>query len=550
MVMKKILLLLVLSFTTPTYSQLFEAWVNSYNGPGNNSDIGKSVSRGDSGNVYVTGHSNNPVTFYDIVTIKYNEAGIKQWERVFNGPGSDVDYAACMLTDEFENVYVAGYTFNAGSQYDYVILKYNWNGNLEWSRIYNGPGNGIDQARSLFVDNSGSVYVTGHSYGGSGVSYDYATVKYSWDGNLQWVKRYNGPVSTVDGANAVYVDGSQNVYVTGQSSGDGSSYDAATVKYGADGTELWSLRYNGVANDIDMGFFVSSGGQGTIVIAGYSRGMGSDYDYVTIKIDESGNELWTQRYNGPLNKQDFPTDLLVDASGNVYVTGVADSDISEIYSNYATIKYNAAGVPQWAAIYNGPGNGKDSAASIALDDTGNVFVTGKSLGSGTSSDYATIKYTSSGVQDKVARYNGTGNKNDGANSISVDKFGNVYVTGTSFGSGGNDDHVTLRYSYVSGVNDPNGFVADNFILHQNYPNPFNPSTVIEYEVPAGSSGKFVQLNVYDVSGKLVASLVNKNQGYGSYSVSFNGSSLSSGVYLYNLVADGKVFQSKRMILSK
>jgi hypothetical protein len=72
--------------------------------------------------------------------------------------------------------------------------------------------------------------VTGGSVG-LGTSYDYAPIKYDSDGNQVWVVRYDGPASGADGANAIAVDQTGNVYVTGNSEGIGTGYDYATVKY-------------------------------------------------------------------------------------------------------------------------------------------------------------------------------------------------------------------------------------------------------------------------------------------------------------------------------
>jgi len=86
---------------------------------------------------------------------------------------------------------------------------------------------------------------------------------------------------------------------------------------------------------------------------------------------------------------------------------------------------------EWVARYNGPGNSNDNAWSLAVDGSGNVYVTGSSDVSGTGRDYATVKYNSSGVQQWVARYNGPGNSSDNARSLAVDGSGSVYVTGES-----------------------------------------------------------------------------------------------------------------------
>ncbi|MGB5893974.1 MAG: T9SS type A sorting domain-containing protein, partial [Ignavibacteriaceae bacterium] len=94
----------------------------------------------------------------------------------------------------------------------------------------------------------------------------------------------------------------------------------------------------------------------------------------------------------------------------------------------------------------------------------------------------------------------------------------------------------------------------SFVLYQNYPNPFNPTTSIRYEI---TSRQFVNLKVYNVLGKEVATLVNREQNPGSYSVNFDASNLSagnqglsSGVYFYMLKAGSEFVQTRKMILIK
>ncbi len=83
-------------------------------------------------------------------------------------------------------------------------------------------------------------------------------------------------------------------------------------------------------------------------------------------------------------------------------------------------------------------------------------------------------------------------------------------------------------------------------MKDNYPNPFNPSTTINYQLAANG---FTSLKIYDVLGKEVATLVNEKQDAGTYSVQWNASVYSSGVYFYKLQSNGFV-QTKRMILTK
>lgn len=83
-------------------------------------------------------------------------------------------------------------------------------------------------------------------------------------------------------------------------------------------------------------------------------------------------------------------------------------------------------------------------------------------------------------------------------------------------------------------------------LYQNYPNPFNPMTTIRYDLPKDSK---VRLVIYDITGREVKTLVNKEQKAGKYEVKFNGSSLASGVYVYRLQA-GEYFKVQKMSLIK
>lgn len=89
-------------------------------------------------------------------------------------------------------------------------------------------------------------------------------------------------------------------------------------------------------------------------------------------------------------------------------------------------------------------------------------------------------------------------------------------------------------------------VPGEFMLFQNYPNPFNPSTLISYELRVTS---YVTINVYDISGKLIRSIVNKQQTPGKYSVNFSSGELSSGIYFYRLSA-GSFSDTKTMVLIK
>jgi uncharacterized delta-60 repeat protein len=430
--MKKKTLILILLFITFIFAQ---EWVARYNGPGNGWDEAKAIAVDNNGNVYVTGGSYGQGTSYDYATIKYNANGQQLWIARYNGPGNSTDEATAIAVDNNGNVYVTGHSVGGGG-YEYATIKYTTEGQIEWvARNYPGT------AYAIAVDNNGNVYVTG-ACNASGIS-DYGTIKYNSLGQLQWAANYNGPGNYSDSATAIAVDNNGNVYVTGGSYGQGTSYDYATIKYNANGQQLWIARYNGPGNGEDVATAIAVDNNGNVYVTGFSDGQGTERDYATIKYNSNGQELWVARYNGPGSWGDEATAIAVDNNGNVYVTG---GSYGVTCSDYATIKYNANGQELWVRRYNGPGY-YDEATAIAVDNNGNVYVTGYSDGQGTY-DYATIKYNSEGQVLWVARYNGPGNGWDGARAIAVDNNGNVYVTGGSYGQGTSSDYATIKYREV------------------------------------------------------------------------------------------------------
>ncbi len=422
-----------------------EQWVRRYNAPDNLQDEANSVSVDASGNVYVTGLSEGSGTYWDYATIKYNTNGIEQWVKRYNGPASSYDFASSIAIDASGNVYVTGTSYGFPPFTFYATIKYNTNGVEQWVRRYIGPGYSNDGANSIAVDASGNVYVTGKSYG-AGTNSDYATIKYNTNGVEQWVRRYNGQGNDWDINTSLAADSFGNVYIIGKRNDLGEYSDYVLVKYDVNGIEKWVRTYNGPGNYSDKASAIALDAFGNIYITGNSDGIGTIEDYATIKYNSDGIEQWVRRYNGQGNAWDFATSIAVDASGNVYVTGYSYG--SNTFNDYATIKYSTNGVLQWVRRYNGPINSNDNAASIGIDSSGNVYVTGSCSVDplNLSKDYLTIKYNTNGVEQWVRNYNGSGNEYDVATSIAVDASGNVYVTGYSYSSSTQIDYATIKYN--------------------------------------------------------------------------------------------------------
>jgi hypothetical protein len=238
------------------------------------------------------------------------------------------------------------------------------------------------------------------------------------------------------------------------------------------GCEAWSTAYDGPANGLDTSrnfdyavhSVVLSPDDSRVFEIGYSWGGdpasgGTHYDFITIAHDATtGSRLWTARYNGPGNSQDQALSIAASPDGRrVYVTGTSIGDGTSY--DYATVAYDAAsGAQLWVSRYNGSGNAADQAWSLAVSPDGRrVFVTGYSWGGdpaagGTHYDYATVAYDAdTGSQLWVTRYNSSSNKEDRARWIAVSPDGErVYVTGKSVDLVTDADYATIAYNAVTG----------------------------------------------------------------------------------------------------
>ena len=176
------------------------------------------------------------------------------------------------------------------------------------------------------------------------------------------------------------------------------------------------------------------------------NGKGENKDYITIKYGFKGQLLWGSRYYGSANSTDIPKAIAVDNDGNVYVTGESMGMNSNL--DFVTIKYNSSGNEQWRERYDG-GN-IDIPQAITIGPDGNIYVSGSSIGTGTYYDFITIKYSKSGQLQWIQRYNDAVNGKDSVVSMAVDKSGNIYVAGTSDSTNSLHTYVLIKYGPSGG----------------------------------------------------------------------------------------------------
>lgn len=448
--MKKLLLILMVAFCYNTVSAQVTAvqqWVQYYNGPDSLNDASSSIDV--NGNVYVSGASQVPPytpLIYKITTIKYSPSGVQQWIATYDSISNASFKSIAMKVDASSNVYVTGSVIN--NQFnpttDIIVLKYDSTGTLLWASMYAYPYGKSDEPKAIALDQSGNVYVTGFVSDSSTVSYtgiskEFVTLKFNSAGIQQWVKHYSDNAKLDDIANDISVDNSGNVYVTGFSWNSISSRDIVTIKYNSNGVQQWLKKYDG-GND-DFANKLALDNLNNIYVTGSSKYLTSE-DYITIKYDNSGAQQWIAFYNGTGNSTDIAKDIAIDNNGQIIVTGSSTSSVTGL--DYATVKYDSNGNQLWVATYNGTGNGADDASSLSLDVLGNIYITGQSAGISTGIDYATVKYAISGIEQWAIRFDGVAHSSDIATDIKVTSIGEVYVTGYSY-NGTDYDFATVKY---------------------------------------------------------------------------------------------------------
>ena len=396
---------------------------------------------------------------------------------------------------------------------DYYTAKYaGTNGALLWEQRYDGPANGNDEARSVVMDASGNVFVTGESDGGASRA-DFYTAKYAAaDGALLWGQRYNASTPNYAFPRAVAMDASGNVAVTGTAYNESdhgalSEGDYYTAKHAAtDGALLWTRRYDGPADGEDWAEALALDSSGNVFVTGFSL-YGSNIAYTAKYAALDGALLWEKHSDGGGQA------MAVDGSGNVVVTGIS---LNGNTTDYYTAKYAATdGALLWEHRYNGPATGNDEAVAVALDRSGNVAVTGRSASASVTNrgsihslhDYYTAKYAATdGTLLWEKRYNGPANSDDQATAMVIDGHGNVVVTGKSAGSAAVTNehgffHVTYDYCTAK-------YAAEDGALlwEKRYNGPANGDDVV-HAVAADGAGNIV------VTGRSVSSSATNAGGF-------------------------------------
>jgi len=483
-----------------------------------------------SGNVFTSG--NDGVAPYGFVTIKYNSTGQQIWARRFVGGMNFIARPVSIGCDQQDNIYVAAYDESM------ILIKYNSLGVQQWFRRY--PANYLSD---MVITKHGFPVITGTVINGTPTRNDCVTVKYNHTGDTLWSAIYNSPSNNWDWSVAMDISMIGEVCITGYSGNSGNTeVDFLTVKYDSNGVQQWVRNYGNV-NSWDEAKDVGFDKNNNIFVFGYLDA--NLPNYCLIKYNSLGYQEWERNYHHADNRWENPKQLKIDNLDNIILTGTGVNAIGSS-NNILTLKYDNSGNFLWSQRYLNPSALLNNNECLVIDKTNSIYITGtKDHFPRNARDLVTLKYDLTGnfVWDII--YTGPDSISNGQNII-IDKNCNIYVNGHQADSTG-ANFITMKYSQPIGIEPISNEISVNFILFQNYPNPFNPSTFIEYKI---SKNSFIELSVYDITGKLVEMLVNQNQNAGTYKLEFNGNKLSTGIYFYKLTSNSEIISVKKMILLK
>lgn len=303
---------------------------------------------------------------------------------------------------------------------------------------------GLDYFQDAAVDSSGNVYTVGYTTTEGQGNREALVIKYNSSGVQQW-QRLLGD-SNPNYAYGVVLDSSGDVYV----SGVGDSQKGIIFKYNSSGSLQWQKEVPNMVSG-----FIAMDSSGNIYVAGTFYTGGSNRNWLIMKLNNSGSLTWAREMTGSGNE--FVTGIALDSSGDVYISGHADTSSAGSY-DMAIAKYNTSGTFQWHYYYGA--SGWETTTGIAVDSSSNAYTLSYSSAPGSNDtsngNLIITKWNSSGTivwqrtlgdpstYEELANY---------SNSVAVDSSDNVYILAMVNGSAtfsGTYDIIVAKYN-SSGV---------------------------------------------------------------------------------------------------
>ncbi|MCK9480238.1 MAG: T9SS type A sorting domain-containing protein [Bacteroidia bacterium] len=287
-----------------------------------NQNRGTSLQITASGDIIITGSSsgNGTTEFDQMLLVKYNLSGHRQWLRYFNNSNIHeyADYGQSVGVDAAGNAYVCGVTTLTTTWRDMAVWKIDSNGDFRWINTIPGPVNNTsEQFDNINVDANGNSYSLGIN---SNVKFYLA--KHDSTGAKQWdyvfdTVNVNNTASFTGADMPLVLDNSGNLIVAVN-----MNTQMGVAKFSPDGNLLWLKLYGGTGQWSNHVYHVVTDANNNIYVAGsYSNAGSSYFDLGAFKLDENGNQLWSYSYDGPNNQNDKAHSIAIAQDGSIYLAG-------------------------------------------------------------------------------------------------------------------------------------------------------------------------------------------------------------------------------------
>ncbi|MFX1273440.1 MAG: SBBP repeat-containing protein [Promethearchaeota archaeon] len=340
----------------PSFEQYY-----TWGGSGN--DIGFGVALDAADNVYVSGYTESfGALSQDMCLVKFNLNGV-EWNHTWGGSGDESGNDVAL--DSVGNAYVAGQTSSFGAiNYDLCLVKFNSTG-VEWNHTWGGSGD--DHGRSVALDSGSNAFVSGYTESFGAINYDLCLVKFNSTG-VEWNRTWGG--GGYDIGFGVALDSAGNAYVAGYTGSFGAvNNDLCLVKFNSTGGVEWNSTWGGAGTDV--GHDVALDSAGNAYVAGYTYSFGAILrDLCLVKFNSTGSVEWNYTWGG--TGHDYGAEVVLDSSGNIYVAGSTNSFGVNGYET-CLIKFNSTGV-EWNRTWGG--SEKEEGNDLVLDASGNIYVAG------------------------------------------------------------------------------------------------------------------------------------------------------------------------------
>jgi uncharacterized delta-60 repeat protein len=351
-------------------NSLFEKTIG---GIGN--DEAHSIIQSSDGGYVVAGYTNSfGVSYVDFYVVKLDSAGNVEWTKTIGGSSDDYAYSITQSSDG--GYVVVGWTqsFGAGGA-DMYVVKLGSGGNVQWTKTIGGSDD--DFANSVIQSSDGGYVIAGYTQSFGAGGYDMYVVKLDSNGNVVWTKTIGG--SNGDVANSIVQSSDGSYVVAGETLSFGASgRDIYVVKLDSSGNIVWTKTIGGSWDDFANSVIQSS--DGGYVIAGYTQSFGASwYDIYVVKLDSSGNVIWSKTIGG--DNADVAYSIIQSSDGGYIVIGRTQSFGAGGYDVYV-VKIDSSGNVLWTKTIGG-GSG-DEARSITQSSDGGFAIAGytQSFGAG------------------------------------------------------------------------------------------------------------------------------------------------------------------------